>query len=226
VGTVSPIARCATGETYVRIASAAAGLLPFPVPAEAAGGLAEALAADAAHDPDWLFVDVVGPDGVVETLYPVFAGSEIPALRLVRTCDAHPEQYDVTGPDGTRYGYARVDGRRLTIRAWHEFGPFLGAYGTRGCGQFTDDERGEYTGGRPSGYLETIADEVTSYLQAQVEQSPAPVADATSSASAARGSRRHQQIAAAARSGRAGQASSQARAAGGSWRAGQAGEPR
>jgi hypothetical protein len=172
VGTISPIARCATGETYVRITSATYGLLPFPVPAEAAEGIAEALAADAAHDPDWLFVEIVDPHGKVQTLYPAFNGREVPALQLVRTCGAHPEQYDVTGPDGTRYGYARVDGHRLTIHAWHGFGPSLGAYRTCGYGQFTDAERGEYTGDRRGGYLETIADEVAAFLEAQLRQPP------------------------------------------------------
>lgn len=71
---------------------------------------------------------------------------EILGYRLVRTCEACPEQYDVFDSEGKQVGYLRL--RHGTFRVWYPdcIGDekMIYAANPRGDGIFYDDERDRY----------------------------------------------------------------------------------
>jgi hypothetical protein len=62
-------------------------------------------------------------------------------MRLVLTCGACPEQYDVFDDEGQRVGYFRLRHGHFRAHFGDVDGPIIYESSTRGDGMFEDDER-------------------------------------------------------------------------------------
>ena len=66
-------------------------------------------------------------------------------LKLIETCWACPEQYDVLDPDGDIVGYLRLRHGRFTAHLDDAAGPVVFEGCPNGDGRFDDEERDRYT---------------------------------------------------------------------------------
>jgi hypothetical protein len=64
-----------------------------------------------------------------------------PTLKLVMTCEACPEQYDVFHEDGSMCGYLRLRHGHFRVEFPDCGGEQLYSANTKGDGSFDDDER-------------------------------------------------------------------------------------
>lgn len=62
-------------------------------------------------------------------------------IKLVKTCEASPEQYDAVSPDGTRVGYLRLRWGYFSVTCPGIGGEQVYDSYTNGDGLFDDDER-------------------------------------------------------------------------------------